>query len=104
MPLPPPLKAIVKWLRAGYPTGTIPEQDYVPVFALLPRKLSEQEIRELADLLNETTHGAASPIDIGVFITKITNELPRAEDVERVRSRLGDLVWEDEDTDGSTSA
>lgn len=101
MALPPPLKAIVKWLRAGYPTGTIPEQDYVPMFALLPRKLSEQEIRELASLLNETTSGTASSIDIGVFITKITNELPRDEDIERVRHRLGDLVWEDEDSGNS---
>ena len=73
------------------------------MFALLPRKLSEHEIRELASLLNETTQGSASSIDIGVFITKITNELPRAEDVERVRRRLGDLVWEDEGN-GNASA
>ncbi|MGL6236672.1 MAG: DUF3349 domain-containing protein [Segniliparus sp.] len=97
MPLPPPWQAIVKWLRAGYPTGPIPEQDFVPLFALLPRKLSEGEIRKLAETLGENG-SLPSSIDIGVLITKITNELPRREDVERVRSHLGDLAWEDEDS------
>jgi hypothetical protein len=101
MSLPPTLRAIVQWLRAAYPQG-IPEQDYVPLFALMPRKLSEEEIRHLTETLNENGRGAASSIDIGVLITKITNELPRPEDVDRIRQRLGDLVWEDEDGGGNS--
>ena len=36
------LQSIVDYLRAGYPEG-VPEQDYVPLFALLRRKLSDDE-------------------------------------------------------------
>lgn len=42
MALPPFLTSIVGWLRAGYPNG-VPEQDYIPLFALLTRRLSETE-------------------------------------------------------------
>jgi hypothetical protein len=100
MAFPPPLQAIIKWLRAGYPQG-IPPQDFIPLLALMPRKLSEDEIRELATTLNEHRNGTASNIDIGVLITKITNELPREEDVERIRQRIGELVWEDGDNDSA---
>lgn len=46
----PALQRIVGWLRAGHPQG-IPDNDYLPLFALLRRRLSEEEIRELGDEL-----------------------------------------------------
>lgn len=91
--LPPVLSSIVSWLRAGYPYG-VPDNDYIPLLALLARRLTAEEVEAVAAELARQT--APSPDgtpavdngDIGVLITKITNELPREEDVARVRSHL----------------
>lgn len=102
MSLPPVLNSIVSWLRAGYPYG-VPESDYVPLLALLARRLTSEEVSAVAaelgrqDEANGTgvrvVHDAPGAVsvgsgDIGVLITKITNELPREEDIARVQSRL----------------
>jgi hypothetical protein len=86
------LTAILGWLRAGYPDG-VPESDYVPLFALLSRRLSSDEVREVARSIIHSDAEAVDPIDIGVEITKITNELPRQEDVDRVQTRLAAAGW-----------
>jgi transcription-repair coupling factor (superfamily II helicase) len=39
---------VLDWLVAGYPTG-IPPKDYVPVLALLRRRLTEDEVRQVAE-------------------------------------------------------
>ncbi|MFF0487394.1 phosphate signaling complex protein PhoU [Nocardia sp. NPDC004068] len=86
------LTRIVAWLRAGYPQG-VPEQDYLPLLAVLGRRLSaaeiEQVVRELAD------QGSLPPdrVDAGVAITRFTDELPREADLERVRERLRAGGW-----------
>jgi hypothetical protein len=94
------LAAILDWLRAGYPDG-VPESDYVPLFALLSRRLPADEVRAVARAIMHED-GRASNIDIGVEITKITNELPREEDVDRVRSRLAAAGWPLADHTGPT--
>ena len=38
------LSAIVSWLRAGYPNG-VPPPDYLPVLALLSRRLTPDEVK-----------------------------------------------------------
>ena len=79
------LSKIVAWLNAGYPEG-VPGPDRVPLLALLTRRLSNDEVKAVAqDLMDR---GEFDHIDIGVLITQITDELPREEDVERVRTRL----------------
>ena len=86
--LPPFLQSLVGWLRAGYPEG-VPENDYIPLLALLARRLTGDEVAAVAAELGR--EGAAENIDsvdIGTVITKITNDLPRQEDVARVRARL----------------
>jgi len=75
MALPPFLTSIVGWLRAGYPNG-VPEQDYIPLFALLTRRLSETEVDAVADALIEDGDLPIEKTDIQVLITKITNEMP----------------------------
>ena len=50
MPLPSFLTDIVGWLRAGYPEG-VPDVDYIPLFALLGRHLTDEEVKEVADEL-----------------------------------------------------
>lgn len=97
------LAAILDWLRAGYPDG-VPETDYVPLFALLSRRLSGEEVRAVARALIHAEDAAISDVDIGVEITKITNELPREEDVARVRSRLAAAGWPLADPTDPTAA
>jgi hypothetical protein len=84
------LTSIVAWLRAGYPDG-IPPTDYFPVLALLSRRLSNDEVKEVArDLVHRD---GFDDVDIGVLITQMTDQLPSPEDVERVRGRLAAKGW-----------
>ena len=84
------LHAIVSWLRAGYPEG-VPPTDYMPVLALLSRRLTTDEVKAVAAELMQ--RGDFDQVDIGVAITQITDELPAPEDVERVRGRLAAIGW-----------
>ncbi|MGZ4766177.1 MAG: DUF3349 domain-containing protein [Ilumatobacteraceae bacterium] len=84
------LTAIVSWLRAGYPEG-MPPTDYMPVLALLTRRLTTDEIRVVA--AEVIKRGNFDHIDIGVAITQITDDLPSPADVERVRQRLAAKGW-----------
>ncbi|MFE3446760.1 DUF3349 domain-containing protein [Nocardia sp. NPDC059180] len=89
--MPPFLNAIIDWLRAGYPEG-VPESDYIPLLALLRRRLSDDEVRQIAtELLRSGDH--PDRIDIQVLITKITNEMPADTDVSRIQSRLDPPTW-----------
>jgi hypothetical protein len=84
------LAKIVAWLNAGYPEG-VPGPDRVPLLALLTRRLTNDEVKAVAqDLIDR---GEFDHIDIGVLITEITDELPRDDDVERVRARLAKKGW-----------
>ena len=84
------LNKIVVWLQAGYPEG-VPGPDRVPLLALLSRRLTNDEVKTVAQALVD--RGEFDHVDIGVLITRITDELPRDEDVERVRSRLAAKGW-----------
>jgi hypothetical protein len=84
------LTSIVTWLRAGYPEG-IPPTDYFPVLALLSRRLSHDEVKAVAREVMR--RGEFDEVEIGVLITRITDELPAPEDVERVRQRLALKGW-----------
>lgn len=75
---------VVDWLRAGYPTG-LPDQDFVPLVALLRRRLSDAELGEVARLLAREGVLPADRVDIGTAIAAVTAELPSEHDVERVR-------------------
>ncbi|MUM19865.1 DUF3349 domain-containing protein [Mycobacterium sp. CBMA271] len=84
------LNKIVTWLRAGYPEG-VPPPDYVPLLALLGRRLSNDEVKTVAREL--MARGDFDNIDIGVLITRLTDELPSGDDIERVRERLAKKGW-----------
>ncbi len=92
MGFPPIIGAVVDWLRAGYPEG-VPEQDYIPLLALLERRLSHDEVEMLADELVARGDIPVTKADIQVLITKITNEMPAERDVNRVRARLVEGGW-----------
>lgn len=88
------LNSVVAWLRAGYPEG-IPTTDYFPMLALLSRRLSNDEVKLVARELMDK--GDFDHVDIGVLITRLTDELPAPEDIERVRARLAAKGWPLED-------
>ena len=81
------LDAIVGWLREGYPQG-VPEQDYVPLLALLRRRLTDDEVAEVVRELVASGAVPVDSVDIGTSITRITDALPSEEDVARVREHL----------------
>jgi hypothetical protein len=84
------LAKIVAWITSGYPEG-VPGPDRVPLFALLSRRLTDDEVRAVAKEL--TNRSEFDAVDIGVLITQITAELPAPEDLERVRNRLAAKGW-----------
>jgi hypothetical protein len=84
------LTSVVAWLRAGYPEG-IPPTDYFPVLALLSRRMSNDEVKQVAHALMQ--RGDFDHVDIAVLITQLTDELPSPVDVERVRERLAAKGW-----------
>lgn len=85
--------SIVAFLRAGYPSG-LPAFGYAPLFALLPRRASDDEIRSVISKFGpgrrpvEADFRADFRADIGVEITAITNEMPLPDDIERVQRGL----------------
>jgi hypothetical protein len=89
--LPPVLKRIVEWLRAGYPEG-VPDVDYVPLFALLGSELSNHDVELIAgELENESDPQSAEAIKAA--IAAVTNTQPNEADVNRVRARLAGAGW-----------
>ena len=86
------LSAVVDWLRAGYPQG-VPEQDYVALLALLARRLTAEEVAMVAAQLRAEGRLPVTETDIGELIIGITDELPRDEDVARVRTHLAAGGW-----------
>ena len=84
------LSSVISWLRAGYPEG-IPPTDTFALLALLTRRLSNDEVKLVAQELIQRNQ--FDKIDIGVLISKLTDELPSEEDIERVRARLAAKGW-----------
>jgi Protein of unknown function (DUF3349) len=84
------LAKIVAWLNAGYPEG-VPGPDRVPLLALLTPRLSNDEVKTVAQGLID--RGEFDHVDIGVLITQMTDELPTPDDIERVRQRLATKGW-----------
>lgn len=87
------LGRVVDWLREGYPAG-IPAQDTIPVLALLRRRLTDAEVADIAaelrasGLLPAHPDGAGGSTHIGAEITRVTDELPLPEDIQRVAEHL----------------
>jgi hypothetical protein len=85
----------VDWLRAGYPAG-VPRQDYVVLFGLLRRKLTDEEVRKIAQELAAHSQRTSDPIttqDIEDMIDQSVLQQPAPEDVTRVSARLAAGGW-----------
>lgn len=85
----------LEWLRAGYPTG-VPRQDYVALLGLLRRKLTEDEIRKIAQDLAEQSQLTADPIttaDVEQMINEAVLQEASPSDVIRVSAHLAAGGW-----------
>jgi hypothetical protein len=102
MPLSGLLTRILAFLRAGYPDG-VPSTDYVPLLALLRRRLSDDEVVAVAIELMSTGPTPVEGTDVRVAITKLTDDMPSPADTERVTRRLVAAGWPVAATDGELS-
>jgi hypothetical protein len=93
MPLPPLLQSITDFLRKGYPQG-VPERDYVPLFALLRRRLTDDEVIALAEDLAVHSPDEATAHAIRAAIEQVISETPSEADVVRVMEQLESAGWE----------
>ncbi|GGM14137.1 DUF3349 domain-containing protein [Nakamurella endophytica] len=93
---------IVRWLRAGYPSG-VPERDYLPLFALLRRRLTNDEVAAVAAELSGRTDPAGREA-ICELIERLTHETAHDADVERVRQQLGASSADDDPPGGGPPA
>lgn len=89
---------ILDWLRAGYPDG-VPPSDFVPLFALLQRRLTKKEIKKVAKELiasNKVPGEPKTPIseeEAQELMQQIAGVVPIDADIERVRERLEKKGW-----------
>jgi hypothetical protein len=91
MALPPILAKVVDWLRAGYPEG-VPEHDYIPLFALLASRLTNDEVTLIADELAFSADPESADA-IKKAIAAVTHTQPNESDINRVRSHLAAGGW-----------
>lgn len=102
MELPSVVRSVVQWLRSGYPEG-LPVRDYVPLFALLARRLSDHEVAQVADELVRVGD-VGSPTALREAIVAVSFELPSDHDMARVSDRLAGLGWPGKLFDRSATA
>jgi hypothetical protein len=93
MALPPRLQSIVDFLRKDYPEG-VPAQDYLPLFALLRRRLTEEEVTQVAEDLAARSPDDETSALIRTAIAHVINDAPSESDVERVLQQLQSAGWE----------
>jgi hypothetical protein len=84
----------LEWLRAGYPTG-VPRGDYVVLFGLLRRKLTEEEVRQIAAELAGTARQGEeiTTADVEKLINGATLDEASPQDVARVSAHLAAGGW-----------
>lgn len=92
MSVPGFIARIVRFLRAGYPHG-VPATDTFPLLALLRRRLSDDEVAQIATQLVEHGDLPVDATNIRVMISKITDQMPAPEEVERVKRYLQTRGW-----------
>jgi len=88
------VKRLITWVRQGYPTG-VPAADFVPLIALLSRRLTKDEV---IDIVIELRGASVLPSEtgrIGAAIMGTTNEVPSIEEIERVRHHLSEVTGTD---------
>ena len=75
------VSGVVAFLRSSYPKGA-PDVGYGPLLALLPRRVTDDEVTAIARKL--LTVGRIDNADVGVAIIAVTDAMPDTHDAERV--------------------
>ncbi|MFC6705653.1 DUF3349 domain-containing protein [Flexivirga alba] len=89
---------ILDWLREGYPDG-VPPSDLPPLFALLQRRLTKKEIKQVAKELiasNKVPGEPKTPIsedEAQELMQQVAGVVPIEADLDRVRKRLAKKGW-----------
>ena len=97
------LQAVLDWLRAGYPQG-VPQQDYIALFGVLQRHLTDAEVVEVARTVLDTDgDGTISDDEIRTHLTDYLKGTPQEEDVRRVAAHLAAGGWPLADVDPTPS-
>lgn len=60
----------------------------MPLLALLPRRLTDDEVDAICAVLTRRRQRVADAVDIGAEITRVTDVLPSPVDTKRVQQRL----------------
>lgn len=81
------LDRLLAWLKEGWPAG-IPEADVVPLLAVLSRRLSDDEVRDVAQRLADQGMMPPTRIDVAAEMLRLTHEIPTPEQADRVLARL----------------
>jgi uncharacterized protein DUF3349 len=81
------MSSVLAFLRAGYPMCA-PEVGYAPLLALLPRRVSDDELVAIVGRLLTPRRLAIDTADVGVKIIGVTDEMPSIEDIERVQAAM----------------
>ncbi|RAU97556.1 hypothetical protein DQP58_07580 [Mycobacterium colombiense] len=77
------VSSMIAFLSAGRPRGA-PDFGYAPLLALLPRRVTDDEVTAIARKLLTPRRLGIDNADIGVAIIGVTDALPNTADVERV--------------------
>ena len=84
---------MIQWLQVGYPEG-VPGPDRVPLLALLhSTPLTEDEITEVVDAIDEDVEGEVDRDVIADFISDMTQYDAGPENIARVAARLAAAGW-----------
>jgi hypothetical protein len=88
-------RSVIQWLQVGYPDG-VPGPDRVALLELLRSSpLSEQEITEVVDSIDEEelSHSSVDRDVIADFISDMTHYDAGPENIARVAARLAAAGW-----------
>lgn len=88
------LSRVVAWLRAGYPQG-VPRTDYVALFAVLHRDLTETEVVLVAEevLRDRVDRAEITHAEIEAAVQRVAKEQAGRADIARVASHLAAGGW-----------
>ncbi|WP_445166126.1 DUF3349 domain-containing protein [Mycolicibacterium sp. Dal123E01] len=78
---------LVSFFRAGYAAGA-PRAGHIPLLALARRRLTDDEVSELAAGFLRTSTTPLAGTDIRVAISTIIDDLPSPQDTLRVTRQL----------------
>src|ERR1700722_11180208 len=90
------VSSVTAFFRAGYAKGPPPPAQ-IAILALLRQRVTDDEIAAIASKL--IARGRRLTADIGVEITRITDEMPSLDDLTRVQHQIASIGRSDESPD-----